>query len=53
MQLSSVLSLATNKSCDVKDMVQVAIFVRYTYPQGSKEELLGLLPLSRQLEAKI
>ncbi|GFU70814.1 SCAN domain-containing protein 3 [Trichonephila clavipes] len=41
------------ESCDIKDMTQVALFVRYMSSQGPKEELLGLLPISGPTRAEI
>ncbi|GFX03050.1 uncharacterized protein TNCV_4288331 [Trichonephila clavipes] len=38
----------SDESCTIKDMAQVAVFVRYMSSQVPKEKLLGLLPLSGQ-----
>ncbi|GBM83535.1 hypothetical protein AVEN_119697-1 [Araneus ventricosus] len=53
IHLASTLSLAIDESCDIKNAVQVTLFVRYMSSQGPKEELLGLLQLTGQTRGEV
>ncbi|GFT82560.1 SCAN domain-containing protein 3 [Trichonephila clavipes] len=44
----SPLSIAVDESCGINDTAQVSLLVRFMSHSGSKEELLGLLPLKGQ-----
>ncbi|GFS63407.1 general transcription factor II-I repeat domain-containing protein 2 [Trichonephila clavipes] len=48
LKLVSALSIAVDESCDINDVAQVSLFVRFMSHSGPKEELLGLLALKVQ-----
>ena len=51
VKFASVISIAVDEFCDISDISQISLYVRFISPSEPKEELLGLLQLMGQIHS--